>query len=171
MTFIKNLESFLKKAQPHVDPPSTTPPASEPVTPVPSVPNTMANKMLHEYSIPTVANVPVGPAINTSDANFVENWPNHDGACKSILWIAQRECQRTSPTLPGVCNTIVMEGVAPEIIRLHLFSFSLLGRAKQWFYKDWEVVNTWNKCSTPFLTKFFPMGKTNAFHGRISNFQ
>jgi hypothetical protein len=29
-----------------------------------------------------------------------------------------------------LCNTVVMEGVAPEIIRLHLFPFSLLGRAK-----------------------------------------
>jgi hypothetical protein len=70
-----------------------------------------------------------------------------------------------------LCNTVVMEGVAPKIIKLHLFPFSLLGRAKQWFYKDQEVVNTWNKCSTPFLAKFFPMGKTNAFRGRISNFQ
>jgi hypothetical protein len=70
-----------------------------------------------------------------------------------------------------LCNTVFMEGVAPEIIRLRLFPFSLLGRAKQWFYKDREVVNTWNKCSMPFLVKFFPMGKTNALRGRISNFQ
>ena len=28
----------------------------------------------------------------------------------------------------------------------------------------------WNKCSTMSLTKFFPMGKTNALRGRISNF-
>ena len=30
----------------------------------------MANKMLHEYFIPTVANVPVGPAVNMGDVNF-----------------------------------------------------------------------------------------------------
>ena len=64
-----------------------------------------------------------------------------------------------------------MKDVAQEIIRLCLFPFSLLGRVKQWFYKDREAVNTWNKCSKPFLAKFFPMGKTNALHGRISNFQ
>ena len=64
-----------------------------------------------------------------------------------------------------------MKDVASKIIKLHLFPFSLLGRAKQWFYKDREVVNTWNKCSTAFHAKFFPMGKTNALRGRISNFQ
>jgi len=63
-----------------------------------------------------------------------------------------------------------MKDVAPEIIRLHLFPLSLLGRAKQWFYRDREVVNTWNKCSTAFLAKFFLTGKTNALHGRISIF-
>ena len=30
----------------------------------------MADRTLHEYSIPTVANVPVGPAVNMGDANF-----------------------------------------------------------------------------------------------------
>ena len=36
----------------------------------PSVPNTMADKMLHEYSIPIVANMPVGPTVNMGNANF-----------------------------------------------------------------------------------------------------
>jgi len=35
-----------------------------------------------------------------------------------------------------LCDTVVMKDVAPEIIRLCLFLFSLLGRAKPWFYKD-----------------------------------
>jgi hypothetical protein len=46
-----------------------------------------------------------------------------------------------------------------------------MGKAKQCFYKYQEAVNTWAKCSTVFLAKFFPMGKTNALRGRISNFQ
>ena len=60
---------------------------------------------------------------------------------------------------------------ALESIRLRLFPFSLMGKVKQWFYKDKEADNTWVKCSTLFLLKFFPMGKTNALRGRISNFQ
>ena len=29
----------------------------------------------------------------------------------------------------------------------------------------------WDKCSTAFLAKFFPLGKTNALRGRITSFQ
>ena len=29
----------------------------------------------------------------------------------------------------------------------------------------------WDKCSTAFLAKFFPLGKTNGLRGRISCFQ
>jgi hypothetical protein len=46
-----------------------------------------------------------------------------------------------------------------------------VGKAKLWFYKDKKAVNTWSKCSKAFLTKFFPIGKTNALRGRITNFQ
>jgi hypothetical protein len=46
-----------------------------------------------------------------------------------------------------------------------------VGKAKQWFYKDKEAVSTWRKCSEAFLTNFFPIGKTNALRGRITNFQ
>jgi len=66
---------------------------------------------------------------------------------------------------------VIIKDVAPESIRLRLFPFSLSGTAKQWFYKEWEDVSSWDKCSMAFLTKFFPMGKTNALRGRISNFQ
>jgi hypothetical protein len=42
---------------------------------------------------------------------------------------------------------------------------------KQWFYSSKEVVSTWEKCSNAFLTKFFPLGKTNALWNKISGFQ
>ena len=70
-----------------------------------------------------------------------------------------------------LCDTIVIKDVAPASIRLHLFLFSLVGKVKQWFYKEKEAVSTWDKCSMTFLAKFFPMGKTNAMRGKISNFQ
>jgi hypothetical protein len=57
------------------------------------------------------------------------------------------------------------------VVRLRLFPFSLLGKVKQWFYSNKEVVSSWEKCSNPFLTKFFPLGKTNALWNKISRFQ
>jgi hypothetical protein len=46
----------------------------------------------------------------------------------------------------------------------------LLGKAKQWFYLNKEVVSTWEKCSNAFLAKFFPLDKTNAVQNKISRF-
>jgi len=56
-----------------------------------------------------------------------------------------------------------MKDVAPSSIRLLLFLFSL-ARKK-------EAISTWDKCFVAFLAKIFPMGKTNALRGKISNFQ
>jgi hypothetical protein len=61
--------------------------------------------------------------------------------------------------------------VTQDAVRLHLFPFSLLGKAKQWFYSNKEAVSTWEKCFNAFLAKFFPLGKTNALRNMISGFQ
>ena len=70
-----------------------------------------------------------------------------------------------------ICSTFTIKGVSPDAILLRLFPFSLLGKAKQWFYDNKDRNTTWDNCSTAFLAKFFPIGKTNALHGRISSFQ
>jgi hypothetical protein len=70
-----------------------------------------------------------------------------------------------------LCDTIAIKDVTLESIRLHLFPFSLTGKAKQWFNKDKEAVNMWDKCSMAFLMKFFLTGKTHALRGEFSNFQ
>jgi hypothetical protein len=41
-----------------------------------------------------------------------------------------------------LCDTIIIKDVTPASIRLRLFSFSLAGKAKQWFYQSKEAVNT-----------------------------
>ena len=66
-----------------------------------------------------------------------------------------------------LCDTIIIKDVAPASIRLRLFPFSLVGKAKQWFYKEKEAISTWDKCSVAFLVKIFPMGKTNALRGKF----
>ena len=56
-------------------------------------------------------------------------------------------------------------------IRLRLFPFSLLGKAKTWFYTNKVDFTTWDACSNAFLTKYFPVGKTNALRSKFSRFQ
>jgi len=70
-----------------------------------------------------------------------------------------------------ICSIFRIRGVAKDTILLRLFPFSLLGKAKQWFYTNKDKHNTWDLCSTTFLTKFFPIAKTNALRGKISSFQ
>jgi hypothetical protein len=70
-----------------------------------------------------------------------------------------------------ICNTFTIRGVTQDVVHLRLFPFSLLGRAKQWFYSNKEAVSTWEKCSNSFLAKFFSLGKTNALRNKISGFQ
>jgi hypothetical protein len=57
------------------------------------------------------------------------------------------------------------------MVHLCLFPFSLLGKAKQWFYSNKEAVSAWQKCSNLFFAKFFPLGKINALQNKISRFQ
>jgi hypothetical protein len=70
-----------------------------------------------------------------------------------------------------ICSTFTIEGVTQDAVCLHLFPFSLLGKAKQWFYSNKEAVATWEKCSNAFIAKFFLLGKTNALRNKISGFQ
>ena len=67
-----------------------------------------------------------------------------------------------------VSNTINPKGTTMDIVRLRLFPFSQLGKAKTWFYSNKEAFNTWEACSNAFLAKYFPMDKTNALRNRIS---
>ncbi|XP_066354682.1 uncharacterized protein [Miscanthus floridulus] len=131
----------------------------------------MADKTLHEYFVPTIANMPVGPTVNMGDANFeVKTGLIMMVQANPFYGLPSEDANAHLQHFLELCDTVVMKDVALEIIRLRLYLFSLLGRAKQWFYKDQEVVNTWNNCSTVFLVKFFLTGKTNALRGRISNF-
>jgi hypothetical protein len=70
-----------------------------------------------------------------------------------------------------ICSTFTIRGVTLDAVRLRLFPFSLLGKAKQWFYSNKEVVSTWEKWYNAFLAKFFLLGKTNALRNKISGFQ
>ena len=67
--YTKNPEALLRKNRSYTVSSSTTPSASELVTPVPSATTAMA-KTLCDYSISAVANVPIGPTVNTGAVNF-----------------------------------------------------------------------------------------------------
>ena len=74
-------------------------------------------------------------------------------------------------SFPCACGFIHGFRSLSRVKLLRLFLFSLLGRAKQWFYANKADVDTWDKCAIVFLSKFFPTSKANALRGQISYFQ
>jgi hypothetical protein len=127
----------------------------------------MANKSIREFSAPTTDNIHTGPAVDI-DWTF-ELKP---GLINMVQ--ANQFCGDASAHLQHfleICSTFTILEVPRDAILLHLFPFSLLGRAKQWLYATKDKNTTWALCSTNFLVKFFPMGKTNALRGKITSFQ
>jgi hypothetical protein len=57
-----------------------------------------------------------------------------------------------------ICSAFTIQGVTQGVVRLHLFPFPLLGKVKQWFYSNKEVVSTREKFSNAFLIKFSSVG-------------
>ena len=52
-----------------------------------------------------------------------------------------------------------------------MFTFSLKDKVKAWLNSLLPVsITTWDELSNKFLTKFFPMSKTNALRREITDF-
>ena len=128
--YTDNLETLLRKSRSRTTSSSATPSTVEPVTPAPSATTAMA-KTLCDYSTPTVANVPVGLAINTGARNFE--------LCTGLITMVHvnQLCglpsEDTSTHLQHfleLCDTIIIKDITPASIRLCLFPFSLVGKAK-----------------------------------------
>jgi hypothetical protein len=95
----------------------------------------MAERMIRKFSAPSNTNVPTGPTTTVGDRNFelmpalinmvqanpFSGKPNEDSSAHLQHFLE-------------VCRTFTIHGVTDDAIRLHLFPFSLLGKAKQWFY-------------------------------------
>jgi len=131
----------------------------------------MANKSIHEFSAPTMDNIRTGPALEI-DRNF-ELKPGLINMVQANQFFekAHEDASAHLQHFLEIRSTFTMSEVPRDAILFRFFPFSLLGRAKQWFYATMEKNTTWALYSINFLAMFFPMGKTNALHGKITSFQ
>jgi hypothetical protein len=127
----------------------------------------MANKSLHEFSAPTTDNICTGPAVDIDRPFELKPVLINIVQANQFCGKAHEDASAHHQHFLEICSTFTIKDVPRDAILLCLFSFSLLGRAKQWFYANKEKNTTWALCSTNFLAKFFPMGKTNALRGKI----
>ena len=72
----------------------------------------------------------------------------------------------------GICETININGVTDEAIRLRLFQFSLKDKARAWLFSlPANSIQTWDQLFNVFIAKYFPPSKTSRFRNAITNFE
>ena len=133
----------------------------------------MAQKTLRQFSAPSSSHIPIGLNVNQAGNDDFElktglvNMVQASPFCGKASEDANAHLQN----FMEVSNTINPRGTTLDDVRLRLFPFSLLGKAKTWFYFNKEAFMTWETCSNAFLAKYFPVGKTNALRNRITGIQ
>ena len=71
----------------------------------------------------------------------------------------------------AICATFKYPNFSAENVRLRLFPFSLKDRAKSWLNSlEPGSIRTWDQMVEKFLSKYFPVHKTNAIRKEIANF-
>ena len=69
-------------------------------------------------------------------------------------------------------NTVKLNGVRPDVIKLQLFPFSLRDIAASWFESlSYGSVNTWDELVEAFMGRFFPLVLTSERRGEIIIFK
>jgi hypothetical protein len=102
-----------------------------------------ARRCINDFSAMSSANVRTGLETNIGDGSFklkpalinmVQQSPFHGKASDDANSHLQHFLE--------ICSTLTIRGVTQDVVRLHLFPFSLLGKVKQWLYSNKELVST-----------------------------
>jgi hypothetical protein len=103
----------------------------------------MANKTLREFSAPTTENIRTGPQVNVGEDGF-ELKPALITLVQASQFCgkAHEDASAHLQYFLEICSTFTIKGVTKDVILLRLFPFSLLGKAKQWFYANKESHTT-----------------------------
>jgi len=70
-----------------------------------------------------------------------------------------------------VCDTLKLNRVPTDAIRLHFFPFLLRDKARAWSHSlPSKCITTWDELTKAFLAKYFPLSKTVSLRNQITNF-
>ena len=103
----------------------------------------MGDKSIRDFSAPSTANVATGPNAINGDANF-ELKPALITMVQASPFCgkAHEDANAHLQHFLEICSIFTIKGVSQEAIRLRLFPFSLLWKAKQWFYSNYNAIDT-----------------------------
>ena len=129
--YIENPEELLRKNRSRTTSSSATPPTDEPVAFAPSASDTMAQKTLREFSVPAVANMPARPTIDVGDKIFkLRTRLITMVQANPFYGLPSEDANAHLQHFLELCDTIVMKDVTPETMKLRLFPFSFVRKAK-----------------------------------------
>ena len=75
-------------------------------------------------------------------------------------------------TFKEVCEFVKSPNVPIDLVRLHIFPFSLHDKAKAWQHNmRLASINSWELLQNKFYHKFFPIAKINDYPLKITNFR
>jgi hypothetical protein len=101
------------------------------------------HKSLREFSAPIIANIRTRLEVNV-EGNGFELKPAFITMVQANQFCGKAHEDATAHLqhFLEICSTFTIKGVPRDAILLHLFLFSLLGKAKQWFYANREKHTT-----------------------------
>ncbi|KAH9803520.1 hypothetical protein KPL71_001801 [Citrus sinensis] len=138
---------------------------------LPVLPPVQAEKTLREYFSPLAANQPSCIVLPQTTATHFELKPSVIQLLPSFHGLERDDPYLHIKEFLDICSTFRFQNFNDESIRLRMFPFSLKDKAKAWLNSlHAGSISTWDELSNKFLTKFFPMSKTNALRREISDF-
>ena len=129
--FVENPEKLVRRFRPRVVPSLISQSTSEPAFQAPStITEPMAEKTLRDFSVPSAANVATGPN-DVGDVNFeLKSSLINMVQASSFCGKPNEDANAHLQNFMELCKTVTIRGVTADAIRLRLFPFSLVGKAK-----------------------------------------
>jgi len=117
----------------------------------------MADKSLREFSAPSAKNIRTGPTLEIGEDASFELKPSLINMVQANLFCgkAREDASAHHKQFLEIGSTLIIKDVDQDIILLRLFPFSLLEKAKQWFYANKANIEAWAKCYNAFLANSF----------------
>jgi Retrotransposon gag protein len=132
------------------------------------------NRPLKDFAAPKAIGIQLGYTVPNIAANNFELKPALLNMLSQHMFnsLAHEDPNQHLAMFEELCNTVKINGVEPEAIKLRAFPFSLGDKARNWLRSlDTGTMRTWAQMSDVFLSKYFPPSKTSALGAQITNFR
>jgi Retrotransposon gag protein len=132
------------------------------------------NRPLKDFAAPKVIEIQLGYMVPNVAANNFELKLALLNMLSQHMFngLAHEDPNQHLAMFEELCNTVKINGVEPDAIKLRAFPFSLGDKDRNWLRSlDTSTIRMWAQISDAFLSKYFPPTKTFALRAQIINFR